>query len=175
MKAHFRMLAAYNAWANARLFAAVAALEDADRRRDCAAAFGSLHGTLNHLLVGDVIRIARIRGITPPNWPPDHIAHDPFGDLRAARAVLDEDIIRLTDEHDDAALAEPVAPAMREQPPGAAGPGARTRAALLADLFNAQTHHRGQCCALLTRLAGAAPALDLAAFLDDADGKDQAA
>ena len=31
----------------------------------------------------------------------------------------------------------------------------------LTHLFNHQTHHRGQCHAMLTRLAGEAPSMDL--------------
>ncbi len=52
MKAHFEMMAAYNAWANARLYDAAHALPDDEYRRDLGAAFKSLHGTLNHLVRG---------------------------------------------------------------------------------------------------------------------------
>ena len=43
----FPMLAAYNAWANRRLYDAAAALPDADYRADRGAFFKSVHGTLN--------------------------------------------------------------------------------------------------------------------------------
>ena len=43
---HYRMLAAYNAWCNERLYDAVAQVSDADYRADCGAFFKSLHGTL---------------------------------------------------------------------------------------------------------------------------------
>ena len=88
MKAHFLMFAHYNAWANRRLYAAAGALADADRRRDAGAFFGSLHATLNHLLVTDVIWLARLRSIQGPPWGLDHIAHDDFADLTAAREAL---------------------------------------------------------------------------------------
>ena len=52
---HFRMLGRYNRLANARLHGACSELDDADRRRDRGAFFGSIHGTLNHILVGDRI------------------------------------------------------------------------------------------------------------------------
>ncbi len=144
--AHFRMWARHNAWANARLYAACAALTDAERRRNLGAAFGGIARTLNHVLVADVIWTARIRGAPDPPWAPDHVAHDDFDDLRAARAAMDEDIARL--------CAAPL-------PAAAAG---RPTAEVLAHMFNHQTHHRGQCHAMLTRLRGEAPALDLIVF-----------
>ena len=51
--AHFTLLARYNAWATARLLQAVARLPEADYRRDVGLCFKSIHGTLNHLLVGE--------------------------------------------------------------------------------------------------------------------------
>lgn len=55
MKVQFEMLATYNAWVNERLFVAAAAISDEDDRADRGTFFGSLHGTLNHLLLGDRI------------------------------------------------------------------------------------------------------------------------
>ena len=53
MRAHFQRFAAYNAWANARLYEAAARLTDEEWHRDTGAFFTSLAGTLNHLLVAD--------------------------------------------------------------------------------------------------------------------------
>jgi uncharacterized damage-inducible protein DinB len=157
MKAHFEMMAAYNAWANRRLYAAAAEVADADRRSDQGAFFGGLHQTLNHILVGDVFWMARFRGQTQPKWTLDHIAHDDFDDLRAARAAMDDDIIRYVDGLDEAAIAGEMTFSMVTVPKMVT----EQRGPALAHLFNHQTHHRGQCHALLTRLTGAAPALDL--------------
>jgi uncharacterized damage-inducible protein DinB len=55
MQQHFRMMAAYNRWANRRLYVMPKALPDADYLRPAGAFFGSLRGTLNHLLAGDLI------------------------------------------------------------------------------------------------------------------------
>ncbi len=65
MKALFEMLAAYNAWANERLYDAAARVADQDYRADRGAFFGSLHGTLNHLLLGDRIWMHRFTGEAP--------------------------------------------------------------------------------------------------------------
>ena len=55
MLARCRMFAGYNAWCNQRLYDAAALVSDADYRANRGAFFKSLHGTLNHLLVGDRI------------------------------------------------------------------------------------------------------------------------
>ncbi|RYJ00101.1 MAG: damage-inducible protein DinB, partial [Acetobacteraceae bacterium] len=48
-----RMMAAYNAGMNRRLYAAAGQLPDAARRQDRGAWFGSIHGTLCHLVWGE--------------------------------------------------------------------------------------------------------------------------
>ena len=55
MKSYFQMMAAYNRWANGRLYDAAAGLPDELYRKDIGLFFKSLHGTLNHLVVTDRI------------------------------------------------------------------------------------------------------------------------
>ncbi len=50
---HFRMFAQYNRWANKRLYACAAQLTAEALAEDHGAFFGSLLGTINHLLVTD--------------------------------------------------------------------------------------------------------------------------
>ncbi len=73
--AHFTQLARYNVWATARVLDAVRALPEEAYRRDMGLFFKSIHGTLNHLLVGEhhlwFVRFAE--GISPkwlwtPSW-----------------------------------------------------------------------------------------------------------
>ena len=52
-RAHFLQLARYNVWATRRLLDAVANVSEADYRKDVGLFFKSIHGTLNHLLVGE--------------------------------------------------------------------------------------------------------------------------
>jgi uncharacterized damage-inducible protein DinB len=56
------MLASYSSLANRRLYGACARLGDAERKRERPAFFGSIHGTLNHIMVGDRIWLARFAG-----------------------------------------------------------------------------------------------------------------
>ena len=62
--AFVRTMAAYNAEMNRRLYAAAGRLPDAERRKDRGAFWGSLHGTLSHLVWGDQMWMARFDG-----WP----------------------------------------------------------------------------------------------------------
>ena len=157
MKPLFEMLAAYNAWANRRLYDAAARIADADYRADRGAFFGSLHGTLNHLLLGDKIWLHRFTGEGEEPVQLDAILFEDFAGLRQAREVEDARIVAYVDSLDEAGLAGTIryrstrSPAEIEQ----------KLAPLLLHFFNHQTHHRGQAHCLLTGLAGEAPSLDL--------------
>src|SRR6185437_10599977 len=85
MKAHYVEFAAYNAWANRRLYDAAAMLSDAEYRSDKGAFFKSMHGTLNHLLVTDRIWMHRFTGEGDEPQRLDAILHERFEALRAAR------------------------------------------------------------------------------------------
>lgn len=164
MKAHFEMMAAYNAWANGRLMAAAAALPEADYRADLGAAFGSVHGTLNHLVVADRIWLARFRGAPAPGLRLDQIVHDDRAGLDAARRALDDDIVAFVAGLGEADIAAEFTYRMVTRDREVTQP----MAPALAHFFNHQTHHRGQVHALLTRLTGEAPPLDLIYFQREA-------
>ena len=56
---HIRLMAHYNTWMNERLYAAAASLPDAELSTERGAFFGSILGTLNHLVVADRIWLGR--------------------------------------------------------------------------------------------------------------------
>jgi hypothetical protein len=83
-----RSMAAYNRWMNERLYAVVAGLSDAERKRDRGAFFRSIHGTLNHLLLGDRIGIwHETYRVHPGDWECVYNNMPPFGLAKATRAV----------------------------------------------------------------------------------------
>jgi uncharacterized damage-inducible protein DinB len=160
---HHRRFARYNRWANARVADAVNRLSEDDYRADRGAFFGSLQGTLNHLLLADRLWLARIMGTPPPYDRLDLILYDDRLALFRARAAEDERIIGLCNRLDRDRLLAPLAyrtanGAAHEQP----------LHEVLAHVFNHQTHHRGQAHALLTGLVGEAPSLDLLYYLREA-------
>lgn len=157
---HFRMFAAYNSWSNERIYAAAKVLGDEGRRTQTGAAFGSLHGTLNHLLATDRIWMKRFTGKGEAPGTLDALLFDNFEDLRTARVAEDLRLAMwiesLTDQ--DLAGVFTYTPISIPQPiTQALGP-------CLAHLFNHQTHHRGQCHMILTSLGQPSVVLDLVFF-----------
>jgi len=72
-----RTMARYNRWINERLYECCARLPEAGRRRDMGAFFKSIHGTLNHLLLGDRGQLTTLLmqqgidpGVTDLMWMP---------------------------------------------------------------------------------------------------------
>ncbi|MBX4997725.1 DinB family protein [Rhizobium lentis] len=161
MLRHYRMFAAYNRWANAQFYAAAAELSDAEFRSDRGAFFGSLHRTLNHLLVADRIWMKRFTGTGEAPTTLDAILFDELDALAAARKAEDERIIAWTDGLDEAALAANFTYVTVVQPTEITQP----LAPALAHFFNHQTHHRGQCHMTLTALGKPSLQLDLIYFL----------
>jgi uncharacterized damage-inducible protein DinB len=152
MKAYFEQRAAYNRWANARLYEAAFSLSDADYRRDVGAFFRSMHGTLNHLLLTDRLWLKRLTGEGEhPNQLNAIIYHD-LRALASARSDEDDRIIAYVAALDEAALegllkyANTSGKAFEQQ-----------RRDILAHLFNHQTHHRGQAHTILSLLTGREP------------------
>lgn len=156
------MFAGYNRWANARLYDAAAKLPPEQYFADGGAFFGSLHNTLNHLVVTDRIWFRRITGEGPIHTRLDDVPYADIVTLRAAREAEDARIIAFIDSLDDARLAG----TFTFSPISAPGAITQPVATALAHVFNHQTHHRGQAHALLTRHGGpgAGPVLDLIAY-----------
>jgi uncharacterized damage-inducible protein DinB len=157
IKAHYTMFAGYNAWANHRLYAAAATLSDADYRADRGAFFGSVHRTLNHLLVTDRVWMHRFTGTGEASDRLDAILFDDFASLEVARREEDARIVTYVEGLDDAAF-DGVIRYRRVSTPDLM---TQALAPALAHWFNHQTHHRGQVHALLTGFGVRGPELDL--------------
>ena len=158
---YFGTLARYNQWVTLRLLESVAALNDDDYRKDVGLFFKSIHGTLNHMLVGEHML-----------WYPR------FAKGASPQLQLDME-------------AEPVRERLGQALKGGAGnwlplienwsaekfdgqisytttrgiPANLPFAATLAHVFNHGTHHRGQITAALTAMGVACPELDLVYML----------
>src|ERR1700758_3572653 len=101
---HFQQFAAYNRWANARLYAAALAMPDEAYRRPAGVFFGSLHGTLNHLLVTDRVWLRRLTGEGDHPDRVDAILFEDRTALARARIVEDSRLIAVVEGYDAAAL-----------------------------------------------------------------------
>jgi uncharacterized damage-inducible protein DinB len=158
LKRHFDQLATYNRWANRRMYTEAATLSDEVRKRPAGLFFGSVHATLNHLLVADYIWMRRFTGDGPQPERLSQILHEDFAELRAAREREDERILAFVtqaSDYDRVLSYQNSSGRIFEQ---ALGPA-------LAHFFNHQTHHRGQVHAGLTIAGIREPApLDLLAM-----------
>ena len=158
---HLDLLARYNVWATERLLDAVQELPDEAYQRDLGLFFKSIHGTLNHLLVGEYqLWFVRFeQGVSP------QLALD--AEVEPDRAQL---AVRL---RGGAARWAPLIatwPAERWDTPfnyttTRGQPVSLPFGATLAHVFNHGTHHRGQVTAALTALGRPCPVLDLVYFL----------
>lgn len=155
---HIGMMAAYNAWMNTRLYDAAKTLSAEALSEDRGAFFGSILGTLNHLVVADTIWLKRFA-----SHPANHAALDPvrsqpspssldqqlFTDIQSLsvhRQELDRIITTwaasITENELDHVLSY-------SNTKGVAAH--RNFFSLLMHFFNHQTHHRGQATTLLSQ------------------------
>ena len=165
MLEHLRRMTRYNRWANRRLYAACAALPAAEYGKPRPAFFGSIHGTLNHLLVGDRIWLARIEGRPAPDLRLDDQPYGSLAELDQARGAEDEHMIRLVDGYAEADLARAMRYRLVTRPETAETP----LHLCWLNLFNHQTHHRGQVHDQLSQTEVPPPPLDLIFYLREID------
>jgi len=164
---NYRFLARYNRWFNARLYDACEQVSDAERKRDRGAFFGSIHNTLNHLVWGDQLWLARfaaqegsgadaLRGgllDLPPGAVHETVLYPDWQALRTKREQLDAAI-------EGWLAAMPADFPLRSMRYANTKGVQREHPAWMAvtHFFNHQTHHRGQATALLMQ-AGVDPGL----------------
>jgi len=148
----FRTMARYNRWMNERVYERCEKLPDAERKADRGAFFRSIHGTLNHLLLGDRLWLSRFLSREfRVSTLADELYAD-FAELRRERAKTDAEILEWVETLDEGRLALPLK--FRSMV------GNRERSFPLwfavQHFFNHQTHHRGQVTTLLMQ-AGVDP------------------
>ncbi|WP_299196284.1 DinB family protein [uncultured Tateyamaria sp.] len=157
---YVRTMARYNAWQNRQLTEMLTGVPDEDLRKDRGAFFGSIMATLNHILWGDTIWMSRFTPkVAPPSVPAEqHRELTPtFAVWSAERFRMDGKIRLWADSLDTVAL--------KGQLTWYSGMTQRDMAAPLetcvVQLFNHQTHHRGQVHAMMTAAGLPAPVSDL--------------
>ncbi|TXF99270.1 DinB family protein [Massilia arenae] len=167
------LLASYNASMNTKVYAAAATLPADAVSADRGAFFGSILGTLNHIVAGDTIWLQRYQGhpttfralepmrdIAMPAGL-THINSNDLAVLQAHRARLDAIIEALAAELSDDDLAQPVSYK------NSRGAFRKKFGSLLLHFFNHQTHHRGQVSTLLSQSNVDIGVTDLVAWVPD--------
>lgn len=143
-----QLMAQYNEWMNARLYALCASLPDTELHLDRGAFFRSIYATLNHITYGDLAFLSRFTG-DPRDVP--ELGADLFGTfsrLREERSALDKRLLLWSASLSPEWLAEALTYTSKID--------GKTRTVpkwvLVTHLYNHQTHHRGQVTTLLSQM-----------------------
>ena len=160
--AYAQLMARYNIWQNEGLFALADRLSEAQRRENRGAFFASVHGTLCHLLFGDMAWMWRFTkddalkpAIVSTADTSTFIAD--WEALKQARGKMDARILAWADVLGPTALASD----LTYHSVTANRTSTKPMGMLVAHMFNHQTHHRGQVHALLTGFGLSPPDTDL--------------
>lgn len=157
---HFELMARYNQRMNQQVYRACTPLAAAILEQDLGAYFHSLLGTLNHLLVGDLIWLGRFSRHSPryeslqavSRYPQpaalDAVLFDDVSELQSIREELDSLLMFwLTNEVREQDFTRLFTYANRK-----GIQSTREFGELVSHMFNHQTHHRGQLTTLLSQL-----------------------
>jgi uncharacterized damage-inducible protein DinB len=141
-------MARYNRWMNESLWTVCAALPDEARKADVGGSFRSIHGLLNHMLLGDRLWLGRFTGVPYQVPSLTQELYADFDELRRERAVTDDAIDRWAAE--TAALS----PEELTRTLWFHSVALNRRCGIswwhaIMQFFNHQTHHRGQLTSLL--------------------------
>ncbi|MEM7458942.1 MAG: DinB family protein [Pseudomonadota bacterium] len=150
---YVQRMARYNRWQNENLYGAASALSDADRRLDRGSFFQSIHATLSHVLWADELWMSRLADWDAPTGTSREVPlYDDWDELIARRAAADLRFIAWGD-----ALSQADVDGELDWYSGTLKRGMTSpRGVCIMQVFNHQTHHRGQVHAMLTA-AGASP------------------
>lgn len=172
-KDHLSLMARYNEVMNAKLVALLAPIPTAQLQESRGAFFGSILGTLNHLMVADLVWLNRMRpqpygaalaqleSLPRPTALTDTLHYD-MASFAPSRAELDALIRRFIDGLSDSDIAGPLVYSnMRGEP------FTKTLGLVLSHVFNHQTHHRGQITTLLSQMGLDIGVTDLAPLVPD--------
>ncbi|NNE53267.1 MAG: DUF664 domain-containing protein [Sulfitobacter sp.] len=164
---YVRTMVRYNAWQNRQVAESLSGLDASALTKDRGAFFGSILGTLNHLLWGDQMWMSR--WCLEVEKPTQEITETTevcatAAEWWAARATLDGRMRDWAEGLDDADLEGDLS-----WYSGATGKDQSQPMWLcVTHMFNHQTHHRGQVHAMLTAAGQSAPVSDLVFMSEDA-------
>jgi uncharacterized damage-inducible protein DinB len=144
-----------NAWANQRLLAACAMLDQAAFEAERVSFFRSLQRTLNHILTVDRYYVDALEGGTlgPAAWA-DEVPYPLFADLRGAQSAWDKRLIAVCEALRPATVGRPVRMIRTNRVQ------VDRADRVLLHLYQHQVHHRGQAHAMLSGTQVEPPQLD---------------
>ena len=153
LESHFVSLSRNNLWSNYRLHRACTALQPTEYFATRASFFGSIHATLSHIYLVDVLYLDRLH--MRPSSP--EVTHEctTLSALTQRQREIDANIVTFCEALDSDALEKQVSYRRVN-----GQPYTETTSAVLSHLFLHQVHHRGQVHGLLSQTSSAPPQLD---------------
>jgi uncharacterized damage-inducible protein DinB len=162
MASDVRMLTRYNAWANAVIFKAVAALPEGEAVKPRASIFKNIVHTLNHNYVIDRIFQAHIEGRAHDYTARNTAEHPPLDELWRAQRELDHWYVEWSDEVPEAVLHRRI----RFGYVGG-GEGEMSPAEMVLHLANHTSYHRGFVAQMMCDAGVRPPVTDITVYLRD--------
>ena len=156
-----RELLKYTLWSDRRVLTAIENVRDEDLERPAGASFGSLLGTLSHILVAERIWLARFVGAPLDPFP----SEGDYPDRSALMAGFGE--IWPEMEFYMAALTQDQLDARLQWTNSRGETHQRPLWQAVLHLCNHSSYHRGQVVSLLRQLGYEPPATDLICFWND--------
>ena len=154
--------AQYNAWANIRIYNTLKQLTDAQRKEDRRGFFKSIHNTMNHILLADLIYRERLEKKPTTFTALDEILFDDFDSLEASHRDNDAWYVQFCQDLDPAALEEDLSfQAVGMDTPEFFSLPLRL---CLTNLFQHQIHHRGQVHHMISHAGVYPPPVDVVKF-----------
>ena len=158
MLEQFRLFAEYNQLMNQRIYSAAAQLSEEELSKDCGAFFKSVLGTLNHIMVGDIVWLKRfsthsssqtslsyVESLEKPKSL-DSFIYSNLSDLEKERVKIDEAMIQWIENLSEQSIAECIS---YENMAGKSFQ--KQYSSLISHLFLHQIHHRGQVTTLISQ------------------------
>lgn len=138
----------YNRWMNEKLYALCDSLTEEQLKQDLGAFFGSIYGTLSHLYIVDVAWLQRFKGEPVTMKTTRDQPFEQFGELKKARIEKDAEILAWAEQITEAFEASELTMFSISYQKTMRLP----MYAAVCQLFNHQTHHRGQVTTLFKQL-----------------------
>jgi uncharacterized damage-inducible protein DinB len=152
--------ARYNAWANKRLYAVAEQLSAEEINKDRRGFFKSILGTLNHILLADLIYRERLEKKPTTFSRLDAIIHDEMNNLKSAQFQQDNWYLKFCNDMDPKELEGTLSFDTVETGEFFSLP----LRMCLTNLFQHQIHHRGQTHHMLGHAGLEPPPLDVVQF-----------
>ena len=155
---NLQLMSQYNQWMNQKVYQAASELGEEKIKQDRGAFFGSLLGTLNHIYVADIIWLRRFAQHSK-QYPslqqlPELASYTALNQtvaedlkiLNNLRQELDKTIINWCQEIESEDLEDNL-----QYSDTKGNPYKKNFGQLIHNLFNHQTHHRGQASTLISQ------------------------